>query len=93
MSGNDKVRVRNIGIVCPGEGTTVWVDHVWYTRPRGRGRRDEGAVGLMLEAGGQQLGAFLGPEDAADPASAGDVSLHAPVAGWEYDTLTRNGTS
>jgi hypothetical protein len=63
MSGNDKVRVRNIGIVCPGEGMTVWVDHVWDTRPRAHGRRDEGAVGLMLEAGGQQLGVFLGPED------------------------------
>jgi hypothetical protein len=63
MSSNDKIRVRNIGIVCPGEGTTVWVDHVWETRPRGHGRRDEGAVGLMLEAGGQQVGVFLGPED------------------------------
>jgi hypothetical protein len=63
MSGDDKIKVRNIGIVCPGEGTTVWVDHVWDTRPRGHGRRDEGAVGLMLEAGGQQLGVFLGPED------------------------------
>ncbi|HEV2240719.1 MAG TPA: hypothetical protein VGR98_06705 [Streptosporangiaceae bacterium] len=38
MSGNDKVRVRNIGIVCPVEGATVWVDHVWETRPRGHGR-------------------------------------------------------
>jgi hypothetical protein len=63
VRGNDKVRVRNIGIICPGEGTTVWVDHVWDTRPRGPGRRDEGAVGLMIEAGGQQLGVFLGPED------------------------------
>ena len=63
MSGNDKVRVRNIGIVSPGEGATVWLDHVWETRPRGHGRRDEGAVGLMLEAGGQQVGVFLGPED------------------------------
>ena len=63
MSGNDKIRVRNIGIVCPGEGTTVWVDHVWETRPRGHGQRDEGAVGLMVEAGGQQVGVFLGPED------------------------------
>ena len=63
MKGDDKVRVRNIGIICPGEGTTVWVDHVWETRPRGHGRRDEGAVGIMLEAGGQQLGVFLGPED------------------------------
>ncbi len=42
---------------------TVWVDHVWETRPRGHGRRDEGAVGLMFEAGGQQVGVFLGPED------------------------------
>jgi len=58
MSGNDKIKVRNIGIVCPGEGTTVWVDHVWETRPCGHGCRDEGAVGLMLEAGGQQLGVF-----------------------------------
>jgi hypothetical protein len=63
MSGNDKVRVRNIGIICPAEGATVWVDHVWETRPRGHGRRDEGAVGLMLEVGGQQVGVFLGPED------------------------------
>ena len=63
MSGDDKVKVRNIGIVCPGEGTTIWVDHVRDTRPRGHGRRDEGSVGLMLEAGGQQLGVFLGPED------------------------------
>jgi hypothetical protein len=43
--------------------TDAWVDHVWDTRPSGHGRRDEGAVGLMLEAGGQQLGVFLGPED------------------------------
>jgi hypothetical protein len=60
---DDEVQVRNIGIVRPGEGTTVWVDHVWETRRRGRGRRDEGAVGLMIEASGQQIGVFLGPED------------------------------
>jgi hypothetical protein len=35
MSGNDKIKVRNIGIVCPGEGTTVWVDHVWEPRRAG----------------------------------------------------------
>jgi hypothetical protein len=63
VSGNDKIKVRNIGIICPGEGTTVWVDHVWETRPRGHGHRDEGAIGLMIEAGGEQLGVFLGPED------------------------------
>lgn len=63
MNGDDKVRVRNIGIVCPGEGATVWVDHVWETRPRGQGRRDDGVVGLMVEIGGNQLGVFLGPED------------------------------
>jgi hypothetical protein len=63
VSGDDKVKVRNIGIVCPGEGTTVWVDHVWDTPPRGHGRRDEGSVGLMIEADGQQVGVFLGPED------------------------------
>jgi hypothetical protein len=63
VSGNDKVRVRNIGIICPAQGATVWVDHVWETRPRGHGRRDEGAIGLMIEAGGQQVGVFLGPED------------------------------
>lgn len=39
------------------------VDHVWETRPRGHGRRDEGAIGLMIEAVGQQLGVFLGLED------------------------------
>jgi hypothetical protein len=44
--------------------TDAWVDHVWDTRPRGHGRRDEGAVGLMLEVGGQQLGVFLGPRTA-----------------------------
>lgn len=63
VSGNGKIKVRNVGIVCPGEGTTVWVDHVWETRPRGHGQRDEGAIGLMIEAGGEQLGVFLGPED------------------------------
>ena len=63
MKGDDKIRVRNIGIVCPSEGTTVWVDHVWDTGPRGHGRRDEGAIGLMIETDGEQLGVFLGPED------------------------------
>ena len=63
VSGNDNIKVRNVGIVCPGEGTTVWVDHVWETRPRRHGQRGEGAIGLMIEAGGEQLGVFLGPAD------------------------------
>lgn len=63
VSDNDKIRVRNVGIVCPGESTTIWVDHVWETRPRGHGHRDEGSVGLMMEVGGRQVGVFLGPED------------------------------
>ena len=63
MSGDGKVKVRNIGIVCPGEGAAVWVDHVWDTRPRGHGRRDEGSVGLVMEADGQPVGVVLGPED------------------------------
>jgi hypothetical protein len=36
MRGDDKVRERNIGIVWPSDGATVWVDYVWDTRPRGK---------------------------------------------------------
>jgi hypothetical protein len=56
-------RVRNVGIVRPGEGAAIWVDHVWEARPREDGHPDEGTVGLMIEAGGEQLGVFLGPEE------------------------------
>ena len=63
MSDNEEFRVRNIGIVCSEEGTTVWVDHIRETRPRGHGHRDKGTVGLMLEVGDEQLAVFLGPED------------------------------
>jgi hypothetical protein len=103
MSGNDKIRVRNIGIVCPSEGTTVWVDHVWETRPRGHGRRDEGAVGLMLEAGGQQVGVFLGPEDGLMVADrirrAVDIVLEISedepetVTDREYQLVSRPGAA
>lgn len=64
MSDDDDIRVRNVAMLCPYEGTRIWIDHLWEAEPREDGHADEGEVGIMIEADGQSTEAFPNPGDA-----------------------------
>jgi hypothetical protein len=97
VSENDEFRVRNVGTVCPYEGTRIWVDHLREAEPGEDGHSDAGEIGLMIEAGGESVQAFLSPQDALMLADrlqrAADLVLETtedvPDADREYQRLTR----
>jgi hypothetical protein len=53
VSGNDEFTVRNVAMICPDEGTRIWIDHLWEAQPAEDGHPDPGQVGIMLEVNGE----------------------------------------